>query len=65
MSTHHPTEPVADIVQSGPYARNILRINDLGEQDKASPCKSLILLDLFGWLAALDDVRNWVIQEAA
>jgi len=25
----------------------------------------LILLALFGWLAALDDFRNWLIQEAA
>jgi len=25
----------------------------------------MILLDLQGWLAALDDVRNWLIGEAA
>jgi hypothetical protein len=27
--------------------------------------KLLILLNLQGWLAALDDVRNWLIREAA
>ena len=27
--------------------------------------KSLILLGLRSWLAALDDVRNWLIREAA
>ena len=65
MSTHHLIEPVADIVQSGPYARNTLRINDLCRQNKAHPCKSLILLDLLGWLTTLDDFRNWLIREAA
>ena len=27
--------------------------------------KSLILLPLRSWLAALDDFRNWLIREAA
>jgi hypothetical protein len=29
------------------------------------PRKYLILLALRGWLAALDDFRNWLIREAA
>jgi hypothetical protein len=29
------------------------------------PRKYLILLALLGWLAALDDFRNWLIREAA
>jgi len=28
-------------------------------------CKQLIILALLGWLAALDDFRNWLIREAA
>ena len=28
-------------------------------------CKCLILLTLRGWLTTLDDVRNWLIHEAA
>jgi hypothetical protein len=58
-------EPVADIVQSRPYAHNTLRVNDFGGQDETHPCKSMILLALFGWLGALDDFRNWLIREAA
>jgi len=56
---------VADIVQSGPYASNTLRVNNLDCPSKTNRCKCLILGDLFGWLAALDDFRNWLIREAA
>ena len=61
----HNIEPVADVVQSGHYARNTLRINDLGGQGKTHPCKWLIFFDLLDWLAALDDFRPWLIREAA
>jgi hypothetical protein len=30
-----------------------------------SPRNWLILLILWGWLAALDDFRNWLVREAA
>ncbi len=65
MSTHYLSDPVAEIVQSGPYVRNTLWVNNLCGHGKANPCKRLILLDLTAWLAALDDFRNWLIQEAA
>jgi hypothetical protein len=32
---------------------------------RSDPSKLLILWILLGWLAALDDFRNWLIEEAA
>jgi hypothetical protein len=45
--------------------RKTLRINHLGVRTSTRPCKLLILFVLEGWLAALDDFRNWLIREAA
>jgi hypothetical protein len=44
---------------------NTRRINGLGGKGRTHPCESLILVDLLGWLAALDHFRNWLIREAA
>jgi hypothetical protein len=61
-----PRVRVADIVQCGPGVHNIRRINGLGAVvGQTRRCKLLILLMLQGWLAALDDFRNWLIREAA
>jgi len=54
---------VADIVQCGPSADKALPINTFSGLPKAWSCKLLISLNL--QLAALDDVRNWLIREAA
>jgi hypothetical protein len=32
---------------------------------EVAACKLLILWKSWGWLAALDDFRNWLIREAA
>jgi hypothetical protein len=56
---------VADIVQCGPGHRKGLTAKRLGDRRKLCPHKLLILLILQGWLAALDDFRNWLIREAA
>ena len=64
-STQPFVQPVADIVQCGLSGRNILRRNCLGCHASMSRRNLLILLALLVWLAALDDVRNWLIREAA
>jgi hypothetical protein len=61
----HCEQSVADIVQCGLSSRNILRRGVLDEGTSGRSRKLLILLGLQGWLAALDDFRNWLIQEAA
>jgi hypothetical protein len=38
---------------------------ELGQLLMKHARKSLILLSLQSWLAALDDFRNWLIREAA
>jgi hypothetical protein len=55
----------SDIVQCGYDEPKALRCNDLLVQPMAPPRKLLILMMLRGWLAALDDFRNWLIREAA
>jgi hypothetical protein len=56
---------VADIVQCGHGDCKALRIDSLDGGPTAPQRKLLILLGLQGWLAALDDFRNWLIREAA
>jgi len=41
-----------------------LRIDSFDGWRTTPKCKLLILL-AYSWLAALDDVRNWLIREAA
>jgi hypothetical protein len=57
-------ERVADIVQCGPFVATV-EGTGLTRRDFKKACKCLILLALLAWLAALDDVRNWLICEAA
>jgi hypothetical protein len=40
-------------------------MNDLAAAVENGVRKSLIMNDLWSWLAALDDFRNWLIREAA
>jgi hypothetical protein len=47
---------------SRPQSTEYQRLDRSGESD---PSKLLILWILRGWLAALDDFRNWLIREAA
>jgi len=42
-----------------------LRKSRFDERQATHTCKLLILLGLWVWLDALDDVRNWLIREAA
>jgi hypothetical protein len=58
-------QPVADIVQRGLSGRNVLRRSHLDERENLRRRRWLIILILWGWLAALDDFRNWLIREAA
>jgi hypothetical protein len=51
---------VADIVQCGHGDCKALRIDSLDGWPTAPKHKLLILLGLQGWLAALDDFRNWL-----
>jgi hypothetical protein len=53
-------QPVADIVQSGLVVRNPLLLKGLNDAAEATICNLLILCNLWGWLAALDDFRNWL-----
>jgi hypothetical protein len=53
------------IVQCGPSWCKTLRINNLDDSSDSDHCKLLTLMALCGWLAALDDFRNWLIREAA
>jgi hypothetical protein len=48
-----------------PGARKALSINALTNLVESDSSKLLILWILRGWLAALDDFRNWLIREAA
>jgi hypothetical protein len=41
-----------------------LRERDLGERI-ITALQVIDFIDLTGWLAALDDFRNWLIREAA
>jgi len=60
-----PGHPVADIVQCGQGDRKALRRNGLANDPTTPTRKPLILFDLWRWLAALDDFRNWLIRDAA
>jgi hypothetical protein len=57
--------PVADIVRCGLGDCKALRIDSLDGWRTTAKRKSLTLLGLQGWLAALDDFRNWLVREAA
>jgi hypothetical protein len=59
------SQPVADIVQCGPGRPQGTWKQRLRETTTINRCNSLIALVLRGWLAALDDFRNWLIREAA
>jgi len=48
-----------------PNTRKGLRDCDLVNKPTHGPRKYMILLILQVWLAALDDLRNWLIREAA
>jgi hypothetical protein len=41
------------------------QINNLDDVHAGQSCNLLTMLILVGWLAALDDFRNWLILEAA
>ena len=56
-------QPAADIVQCGHGDCKALRIDSFDGWRTTPKCKLLILL-AYSWLAALDDVRNWLIREA-
>jgi hypothetical protein len=61
---HRRDQRVADIVQSGPPLATSEGRRLTAPGDDVTR-KSLISLTLLGWLAALDDFRNWLIREAA
>jgi hypothetical protein len=56
---------VAGIVQCGLVIRNPLLLRGLNDAMEVAACKQLISCNLWVWLAALDDFRNWLIREAA
>jgi hypothetical protein len=63
---HHRDVPASSsIVQRGLGARKALSDEDLAPHRLLVSASQLILLALRAWLAALDDFRNWLIQEAA
>jgi hypothetical protein len=51
---------VADIVQCGLVIRNPLLLRGLNDAMEVAASKQLISWDLWGWLGALDNFRNWV-----
>jgi hypothetical protein len=45
--------------------RKVLQVSGLGDQPQGESRNLLISCGLQAWLAAQDDVRNWLIREAA